>query len=381
MKIKIIFDANSLVLPKSGVGYFTHGFVQALADAYPDEVELTGHYFNFLGKKQPTGLPREANITYRSTRFFPTKILNLMRRAGLQLPLEAFIHQKSDVVLFPNFVSLPTLRHPCKIVAVHDLSFIDSPEYVSDRNGSFLKKWVPYSVQHADMVITISDFTRSRLMEEYKVPEEKIHVVAIPPVAPAEIVDDAILARHGIDGGYLLFVGNIEPRKNILGLLKAYEKLDPKLSRQYSLVLVGGKGWNDDETLQYLGALVAKGLRIIQTGYVTDAERAALYKKATICIQPSHYEGFGMPILEAMSYGKPVICSNLAVFHEVAGNAALFFDKDSTDEFAASITTVLKDPAKRKAMSSASMQRIASYKTWRMVADDFMLSLKHKLKR
>lgn len=377
MKTRIIFDANSLVLPKSGVGYFTHEFVQALADVGSNDLQLTGHYFNFLGKKKPLDLPSGQNINYLSTKFFPTKILNVLRRIGIQVPLDFFVPQKADVVVFPNFVSMPTLRKPLRVLTVHDLGFIDHPEFVSAKNGAFLRKWVPRSLQHADIVITISQFSKLRLMQEYDVPEQKIHVVAIPPVKHA-VVDNKIIKKYKL-GGYLLFVGNIEPRKNILGLLHAYENLSPELQHKFPLVLAGGKGWNDEEIIAHLKVLKDKGLQIVQTGYVTDQEKAALYENATLCVLPSHYEGFGMPILEAMSYGKPVVCSDIPVFHEVADEAGLFFDQNNPKDIAAVISKVLGSSELRKKLGLASEHRIATYKTWRNVATDFIELINQKL--
>lgn len=378
MKTRIIFDANSLVLPKSGVGYFTHEFVQSLAEVGSEDLQLTGYYFNFLGKKKPLDLPSGQNINYLSTKFFPTKILNVLRRIGIQVPLEFFVPQKADVVLFPNFVSMPTLRKPLRVLTVHDLGFVDHPEFVSAKNGAFLRKWVPRSLQHADIVITISQFSKRRLMQEYGVPEQKIHVVAIPPVKRAA-ADDKIIKKYKLSSGYLLFVGNIEPRKNIIGLLRAYENLPTELQNNFPLVLAGGKGWNDDEIVAQFELLKNKGLQIVQTGYVTDQEKAALYENATVCVLPSHYEGFGMPILEAMSYGKPVLCSDIPVFHEVADEAGLFFDQNNPKDIAAVISKVLGSSELRKKLSLASKHRIAAYKTWQDVAGDFIELINQKL--
>ncbi len=379
MKVKIIFDANPLVLPKSGVGHFTHELVQSLAVAHPEEVALTGHYFNFLGAKKPAGLPHALNIEYRTTRLFPTKLLNLLRRFGLQLPLEFFIRQKADVVLFTNYGSLPTLRKPLRMVVVHDLGFVDCPQFIAAGNRSFLRKWVPYSIRHSDVILTISEFTKQRIAQEYGVPEGRIHVVPIPPGKMPE-PDDKVIGRLGLSGGYMLFVGTIEPRKNILGLVEAYDRLPAELSKRFPLVLAGGKGWNDETTLARIEELRAKGLRIIQTGYVSNRERTALFRHATLCVQPSHYEGFGMPILEAMAEGKPVICSDLAVFHEVAGDVGVFFDQNDPDSIAAAMTRVLKDPELQQKMGKAGKDRVASYKTWASIADDLYELIARMLK-
>ena len=370
-KLNIVFDANPLIHTKSGVGYFTHGIIEAIAEAGRDTIHLTGFYSNFLGRKQIADLPERPNISYKELRYFPTKIVNGLRRFGIQLPLDVFVPQKADIAFFPNFITVPTIRKTLRTVVVHDLSFVDCPEYVAARNGSFLRKWVPRYVKGADVVFTISEFTKQRIMDEYGVPKEKIYVLPIPP-APHAVADESILKKFDLERGYLLFVGNIEPRKNIIGLLGAYETFPTELAAAFPLVLVGGKGWNDQEIMDRLESIKQKGLPVIQTGYVTDEEKAALFKHATVFVQPSHYEGFGMPILEAMSYGRPVACSDIPVFHEVAGDAAVFFDQTNPDDMATVIAALLRDKNKQKLLSTASRKRVDGFMSWHDVAEDFL---------
>lgn len=369
-KLKIIFDANPLLTNKSGVGYFTQELITQMAIHLDKKVSLKGYYFNFL-KRKNISLPAAPNVTYVESTFMPAKLLNATRRLGFQAPLELFTMQRSDVVLFPNFVSLPLVTDAVKVIAVHDLCFIDCPQYVSERNTAFLQRWVPRSVQTADIVLTISEFTKQRIIDVYDIKEEKIHVMPIPPQTPAA-PDEKILQTYKLKKSkYLLFVGTIEPRKNIVGLLKAYDHLPQQIKPEYPLVLVGGKGWNDEEIIALIKDLSKKKLKIIQTGYVSDAEKAALYQSASAVVQPSHYEGFGMPILEAMSYGKPVLCSDIAVFHEVGGNAPLFFDKDNPSDMANVISKLLKDPKKIEMLSKKSRQRIREFTNWQSVIQNF----------
>lgn len=252
---------------------------------------------------------------------------------------------------------------------MHDLSFIDCPEFVSEKNASYLRKWVPVSVKRADIVLTISEFTKSRIMNAYNVPENKIHVMPVPPGTKAK-ADGSVFAKHSINNPYILFVGTMEPRKNIETLLSAYEKLPPQIKQTHALILVGGKGWKDGAIRAKIADLQKSEHNIICTGYVTEEEKSALYEKATICIQPSHYEGFGMPILEAMNYGKPVICSDIDVFHEVAGDAAIYFDTKSSDDLTNKIQQIISDPAQLSALSQKALARITSVPGWDTVAND-----------
>ncbi len=366
-KTQIFFDANPLVKSnKSGVGYFTDRLVRALSETFPEDIQLHGHYYGSRGGEE---LPNSPNIDYAPSRLVPERAVNISRRLGFYPPLSAFYRSSIDIALFPNFVSLPTNKKTLNVVFVHDLSFVDHPEFVSSRNGSFLRKAVPRSIKNANLVVTISEFTKSRIHKVYGVPLEQIYVMYIPPVQITE-TDENVLARHHLND-YLLFVGTLEPRKNISTLLKGYALLPKSVQEKTPLVLVGGKGWNDEELMSVMSKLKNEGHNIIQTGYATNGEKATLYKHATICVMPSHYEGFGMPILEAMQYGRPVICSDIPVFREVAGDSARYFDKDSPEALAELLGELLNDKQELKRLEKKSQERINNFPTWTKIAKDF----------
>lgn len=374
-KISILFDANSLLSAKSGVGYYTQGLIRSLAKSGGDSINITGHFFNFLGRKSPVSLPKAVNVNYIESRLIPGKIVNICRRIGFQLPYELFANKIADIVFFPNYATLPTIRKNKKAVAVHDLSFIDCPEFVSDKNRDFLQKWVPRSIKNSDLVITISEFTKSRIKEVYGVSDDKIHVTPIPPVDQVQ-PDTGIIEKYGLGEGFVLFVGTIEPRKNITGLLEAYSLLDDDIKHKWPLVLAGGKGWHDEKILERIETLKNAGLNIVQTGYITDAERSALYQGSSLCVLPSHYEGFGMPVLEAMSYGKAVALSDIPVLHEVAGDAGIYFNQNDPQSIADCIAKTLTTPGILKKYGELSNDRIASYPSWDAVAADLLIRLR-----
>ncbi len=376
--MKILFDATPLTGSKSGVGYFTERLVESLASTYPNKLDLSGHYFNFLGRNHVT-LSTKPNLHYTQSRLLPGRALGLLRKLNIELPFELITGQKADVVLFPNFISAPTSRQALNVVVIYDLSFIDCPQFTSDKLRANLQKWVEPSIKRADLVITISDFTKRRINEYYKIPEDNILVVPIPP-KQASAPNESILKRLMLDAGFLLFVGNIEPRKNLVNLIKAYELL-PKELQKLPLVLAGGKGWHDEEILATIEGAQQKGLNIISTGYITDEEKSALYHNGTLVIQPSHYEGFGMPVLEAMSYGKPVICSDIEVLREVASDGAAYFDKDDPQKIALSIQENL-EPTKLNNLAKKGQARVQQYPSWDEIAKNiyerFSLELKKR---
>jgi glycosyltransferase involved in cell wall biosynthesis len=301
--------------------------------------------------------------------------LNICSRFGFAFPLHLVLREKADIVLSTNFVPSLTLHSAKQVVAIYDLAFIDHPDYVSGPNGAFLRAWVPKTLKNTDLLVTISEFTKDRLKDILKVEAEKITITPIP-AAPHAKPDAAILKRLGLNKGYLLFVGTIEPRKNILGLVEGYALLDKQIQDDFPLVLAGGKGWNDEEMLARIETLRSQGLHIIQTGYVSDGEKAALYEAAALCVQPSHYEGFGMPILEAMSYDKPVVCSDLSVFHEVADDAALYFNKDVPASIAEAITKVISNSSTRNRLVELGKKRLDNYPNWEQVATELLTRIK-----
>lgn len=365
--IKILFDANPLISgSKSGVGYYTYNLIEALAQNYPNELVLVGHYFNFLGQKKKLDLPKAKNIHYKQSVIIPGKALNLARKLNFQLPLELFFKQRGDVALFTNFVSLPSIFKTPTFVAIHDLCFFDVPQYVSKPNRVFLQKFVPRSVDSASKIITISNATKQAIQNKFNLDDERFVITPIPPAARHD-GDASLLPQLGVKGKYILFVSTLEPRKNVINLVKAYEQLPKAIKDDFGLVLAGGEGWDMDETLKYIEGLKLAGNNIVTTGYISDAQKAALYTSATLFVMPSHYEGFGMPILEAMSYAVPTAISNIPVFHEVAGKASMFFDKDNPVAIASAIEKVLVSTNLQKELVAAGNELLDTY-SWAEVS-------------
>lgn len=366
---RILFDATPMVNGnKSGVGYYTFNLIKALADEYPYDVQLVGHYFNFLGRRGDVNLPEAPNISYVQSRLVPGKVLSITRKLGFQPPLELFFKRRGDIALFTNFVSLPSVTDiPCA-VAVHDLAFIDMPEYVAEKNRQFLQRFVPRSIRHAKFTITISNATKGGIESRFGINASDILVTPIPP--GKKLVTQQWPVSVPAKQSYVLFVSTLEPRKNVSGLVLAYEKLAEDIRRKYALVLAGGDGWYMDETMSYIRKLQRQGLNIITTGYVSDLERAALYENASLFVMPSHYEGFGMPLLEAMDYGVPVLASDIPVFHEVAGDAARYFDKDNPAKISESIASLLKDSAACDQLVATGNKRLQDY-SWPEIARSF----------
>jgi glycosyltransferase involved in cell wall biosynthesis len=297
--------------------------------------------------------------------------LSFCRRLGFQPSLGFFVHATSDAVIFTNYVSLPVSRKRKTALIIYDLGFLDVPEYTQAKNLRFLQRFCPPSIRRADVIITISEFTKSRLQHHFPGLSADIVVTPIPPI------DETIrqpslsngLKEKGIQKGkYILYLGTIEPRKNLEKLITAYGALGSKIRQSYALVLAGGQGWKDEGILAAVAEQQANGMNIILTGYVPEEEKNALYANAACFILPSHYEGFGMPAFEAMQHDVPVALSDIPVFREVAGDAAVYFDKDSSGDMADKLAALINDKALCKKLIRNGRERLLAF-SWQENAD------------
>lgn len=372
-KIKILFDAGPLVNGKiSGVGKYTQGLVSELSKNYPDELELVGHYFDFRHKKDKTELPQAKNIRYKRTVVLPGKVFNMLRRLGFWIPFELLTKERGDFHLFPGFVGWPSLFNTPSAPVIHDLTYLDFPQYVSATARYDLQKLVMPTIKRAAFVITVSESSKAGINKTYGFLNKPVLVEHIPPVGLLNISDreaDDAIKELGITGSFILFLGNIEPRKNLVGLLNAYSLLPDVTKGQFGLVLAGGSGWQDEEILEKIKSLRDAGSKIYQTGYVSDEQRSALYMKATVFVLPSHYEGFGMPLLEAMTYQTPMLVSNIAALKEVAQDSALYCDPNSPEDIANKLQQLLDDKSLQKQLVSKGNERLKAF-SWEKVTKD-----------
>lgn len=369
-KLVIAFDAECLVGPRSGVGYYTAGLIESLATSYPD-TEFVGHYFNFLGKRTITELPHAKNLRYVVTKTLPAKVPNMLRRLGVWLPFEFFTGRRADFHLFPAFIGWPSLFGAKSAPVMHDVAFLDHPQYVSRVTRYDLTKLVPREIRRAAFIITISNFTAERLRNQFAIGRRPVVVTGIPLVDTAEVTPgevEKLVEKLGITGKYVLFLGNMEPRKNIQQLITAYINLDPKIRGDYTLVLAGGKGWLDKDIYTAIEQARTRGIRIVATGRVNERERAALYRRATVFASVPIYEGFGMPLLEAMHYRAPVLASDIPAHREAAGDAALYCSPHDANDISRKLRQLLQENTLRTSLIRKGTSRLEAF-SWKRVAD------------
>ena len=361
-KIRILFDAHPLIGKKTGVGYYTQQLITHLAQEYESELELVGYYHNFLGRKHIESLPLGKNIRYKRILFIPGQIVNALNRCGINLPLELLTLNKADFILYPNFWGQPSLLKTPNANIIHDLSYIDVPEFVSEKNARDLTKQVPRAIKRSSFAITVSNFSQQRIHDTYGVALDDILVTYIPADPPLTINEST--SATPVEGRYILFIGTLEPRKNLTKLLEAYALLPSDILSKYKLVLAGKIDWKFEDILKKIEEIKQQGGNVEYLGYVDDKTKALLYKNASCFVLPSLYEGFGMPILEALSYNTPVCASDIPVFREVAGEAVEYFDPRDTKSIASCIVETLSSPVNNKNIANA--QQI----TWQDISQE-----------
>jgi len=267
---------------------------------------------------------------------------------------------------------LPYFRRIKSVFTLHDLIFIFHPETHKPLNRWFLTLMMPRFLRAADAVIAVSECTKRDAVRFYGIPEEKITVIyegvnpRFRPASPETIA--SVRARYNLPEHFILYVGTIEPRKNLTALLEAFHHL--LATHDLRLVIVGKKGWLYEGFFRRLREL-GLGNRVIFTGYVPDEDLPAIYSAAELFVFPSLYEGFGLPVLEAMACGVPVICSNTSSLPEVAGDAALLVDPTDVRALAGAMEQALTDEALRVTLRARGIERAQRF-TWARAAQETM---------
>lgn len=275
-----------------------------------------------------------------------------------------------DVYLDPNFFGVcgPSFR---TIVTIHDMAYARYPETINPLVYRQLRRELGAHARRADAVLTDSQSSRSDILELLGVSSDKVHVI-YPGVARRFVpVDDAALLagvarRYGLPPRFLLFTGTIEPRKNLSVLIEAFERLCADARFAHCLVLAGPKGWRDPRIAAAVDRCRHKH-RILQTGYIADEDLPALYCLGDALILPSLYEGFGLPLLEAMACGTNVIASDVSSCPEVVGDAGVLFDPRSAGELADAVRELLGDAPRRGELRRRGLERARQF-NWTQTA-------------
>lgn len=361
--MKIALDATALLSPLTGIGQYTYNLAKGLK-ALPD-LELDFFYGSGWSKEvrdQP--VPRIAAIKSLVKRFMPNaysvnRFLQQNRfNRGIRLNRAEIYHE-------PNFLAFK-FNGPTVITA-HDLSWIRFPETHPVERVRAMNTYFEPGLRRAALIITDSEFGKRELMDVFGVKAERIKpiLLGVEPLFYPRTAEDTlpVLTRHNlVHGQYLLAVGTLEPRKNLQVALRAYMQLPPQVRKHYPLVLAGMNGWRTSALEQQIAPLVNAG-EIRQIGYLPREELAMVTAGALILIYPSIYEGFGLPPLEAMACGVPVIASEVSSLPEVVGDTGLLINPHDDEAWAQTIQELIIDPDIRQQLSQKALARSAQF-TW-----------------
>jgi glycosyltransferase involved in cell wall biosynthesis len=357
MLMRIAVDAHAIGRHLTGNEVYVRSLLREFATLDPDS--------EFLAYISEPGAERFVPRRFRTRRVSQNPYLRLGFDLSRQLATD-----KPDLI---HVQYTAPLINPTPVVAtVHDVSFIEHPEYFTAIRRAQLRLNVARTVKLASRIITVSEFSRDAIMRAYSVSPDKIRV--IPNAASSEFrvisrgrATQAIGERFGIEAPFIFSVGDLQPRKNHVGLINAFSAMaaaHPELD--HHLVIAGQDTWF---TPRVHAAAQASGLadRIHFTGFVSDAELLQLYNACDCFVFPSFYEGFGLPILEAMACGCAVTCSSTSAMPEVAEGAGLLFDPRNPTSIARAIADVLLDSELRQRIQSRGLQRAAHF-NWRKSA-------------
>lgn len=366
---RIIIDGEVLTAKhSSGIGHYTLELLKKIDDIADSNSNLKFFitvYFRNIKIIKSYGFNNIKILPMP----FPVRLVNKLKRHNLLPPID-IIYGKA-VYIFPNFTSWPLIRKSSKAITfVYDISFERFPQFADPRNQKFLSVEVNKSVKRSDTIATISKFCKKEISDFYNIRNNKIKIY-YPSVnqnsfyrrSDSEI--ESIKRKYDIKGDYILFVGNLEPRKNLKNLLLAYEKTSIDIKKKYSLLLVGARGWQDSEIFETISRLKGESYKIIfPSKYVVDDDLPAIYSGASVFVYPSVYEGFGIPPIEAMACGVPVICANNSSLPEAVDDAAILVNSISIDEISNAITNTLQGGRPNKSLIEYGYKQVDKF-SWR----------------
>ena len=383
----ILIEPGAMYPPLSGVGYYNRELLKAysvLPGRFP--MKILSYRFFLKGRtsaaeKYLETLAGEIGATVEiRKRTAPSAVHHRLRGRALRSPFPVDLAGPGGrrIYFFPNYVGAPLLRSTC-VPVIYDLSFLRHPESHRAKDHLYLRRYLPRTLRRASRIVVISETIKRELREAFPIADEKIAVIPpavdhaafrpdIPPEARA-----AVRAKYGLTGPYLFSLSTLEPRKNFPGLMEAYALLPADIRNGFPLVVAGAEGWKNEALFAAIKRLGLED-RVKFLGYIPDADRAPLMREADLFVLPSLYEGFGMPVLEAMACGTPVVTTERGAIPEVGGDAVVYADPLDPGSIAREMTAVLADPVLRRRLAAAGPLRAAGFR-WvesaRRLADVF----------
>ncbi len=369
---RIAIDYTPAIRQSAGIGRIIRGQIDAFLALQPDyEVRL------FVVGKVTSAERQRAPLPLHTPPLTERNMVRLWHRLNSPLPLvEWFTGGPLDLFHATDFVLAPN-RARRKLVTVHELAFLFCPEAAMPRLYRYLNVVVPRSIRRADHLLADSHNTAKDLQEQWQIPAERITVVQgavdhdrFQPIADQSRLQ-AVRQRYNLgDRPFILGLSTLQPRKNFARLIEAFHQARQEASLPHRLVIGGGKGWLFDEIFARVQAL---GLadHVLFPGYVADADLPALYNAAEFFAFPSLYEGFGLPVIEALACGTPVLTADNSCLPEAGGPGAIYVQATNVESIAAGIVTLAQDATLRQQLRSAGLAHAAQF-TWQRSAEQLL---------
>ncbi len=362
-------DARLVFYNRAGIGQYILRLIEALASLRPN-----GDKFFLLQSRKDKSTIINSNGFIRKSLWTPSH--NRFEQPALRFEISRL---KLDLLHSPDFI--PPLKRNCKsVITIHDLAFLLYPHFLTKESARYYGQ-IDQAWRKTDHIIAVSEATKQDSIKLLGVPEEKITVIheAANPIyrqIPKEEARQRVKEKYKLDKDYILFVSTIEPRKNLPGLLQAYRKLRDDYKRDEILALAGSKGWLWEEVYETVDRLDLEK-HVVFLGRVPSGDLLYLYNAARLLVHPSFYEGFGLPPLEAMTCGTPVIVSNTAALPEVVGDAAMMIDPHDIDGLTVAMWRVLTEEKLRQDLICKGLKRAVKF-SWQEAAKQ-TLELYHKV--
>ena len=363
MRIKILIDGKPLLNSLTGIGRYDYEISKSLDnekfDVFFDYGFLSKEIISSKKSKDISRLNSIKKgfiqILKKIFSLFPVYFKTKVRSALKKINENRLKNFKFDVYFQPNFIPLD-VKASNIVVTIHDLTFIKFREFHPADRIDFFEKFFFQSIKKATKIVAGSYTTKKEIMDTLGIDENMIEVIYHgydeDIFYPRDkVAQDAVKKELGIKEDFILFVGSIEPRKNLKTLIKAYNLLDKNLQDRFKLVIVGAKGWENSD----IHALIKENENIEFLGYIDDENLAALYSGATAFVYPSVYEGFGIPPLEAMACGCPAILSGIEVFREIYQDSAMFFEVFNENDLKDKLLKVINDRELRENLSKSGL--------------------------
>jgi glycosyltransferase involved in cell wall biosynthesis len=373
--LKIAIDATPILPKPSGIGLYVANLVKALGELRSQEsFELNLIYqpglknwlkgnLSFPGYLQDYSSQSDSNL-----RSFPipVRLSNLfIQFPKLFLPRFEQAFGAPDVVHGTNYTMFP-LRQSQKVMTIYDLTFVRYPEYANSTVKAYAER-VQRCLKWTDLVLTISESSKQDIVQFLGVKPEKVMVTPLASrYSSNTLIESYESVQYDFSKPYILFVSTIEPRKNIINLISAFDELKQKHHLDHQLVLIGQKGWLYEEIFARIARSPYRE-SIHHLSYLSDQRVALFYSKADVFVYPSYYEGFGLPVLEAMTLGAPVVAANASSLPEVAGDAAILINSGDVTEIAEAILQVVTDTQLRDRLIQKGKERSQQY-SWENTA-------------